>query len=171
MSEEKEEQTLSTQQNIRRRLLMAAVYTPPAILGTMMVGPRHALGAWGQLKTCTMNPGPTGAPTPPVTLTISSGASACCPCVPNSTKFNAAKCSKSQCIKSCGVNLAACNAAGGIGRIKCKDICKNGPPGCQPPAGCRQPCNCVNGGNNQNNQNNQRNQRNQRNQGNRLRNC
>jgi len=137
MSEIESKPTLTAQQNLRRRLLTAAVYTPPAILGTMMVGPRHALGAWGQVKTCKMNPGTTGAPIAPVTLTISSGASACCPCVPNSQKFNAQKCGKSQCVKSCGTNIAACATVGGIANIKCKDFCKEGPPGCIPPAGCK----------------------------------
>jgi len=131
-------QPLDHQQSARRRLLAAAVYTPPVILGTMMAGPRHALGAWGQVKTCKMAGG--GAP---VMITISSGASACCPCVPGSKKYNPVKCSKSQCVKSCGVTVAACQAAGGVAAIKCKDFCKEGPPGCVPPAGCRKPCNCL----------------------------
>ncbi|MDQ6974723.1 MAG: hypothetical protein Q9M10_07535 [Mariprofundaceae bacterium] len=143
MSEEKSKVRLNTQQHIRRRLLTAAVYTPPAILGTMMVGPRHALGAWGQVKTCNMNPTAGGVPVAPITLTISSGASACCPCIPGSTKFNAAKCSKLQCVKSCAGNAAACAAAGGLANIKCKDFCKEGPPGCTPPAGCKKPCKCT----------------------------
>lgn len=132
---------LDHEQSARRRLLMAAAYTPPVILGTMMVGPRHSLAAWGQLKTCTVN----GAP---VQITISSGANACCPCIPGSTKFNANKCSKLQCIKSCGANTAACTAAGGLAAIKCKDFCKEGPPGCIPPVGCKNkkgtPCACKN---------------------------
>ena len=134
---------LNTQQSLRRRLLTAAVYTPPAIMGTMMVGPRHALGAWGQVKTCQMNPNAAGVTPPPVMLTISSGASACCPCVPGSQKFNAAKCAKSQCVKSCGGNTAACASAGGLANIKCKDFCKEGPPGCMPPLGCKKPCKCA----------------------------
>jgi len=149
MSEIESKSTLTAQQNIRRRLLTAAVYTPPAILGTMMVGPRHALGAWGQVKTCTMNPGPTGIPTAPVTLTISSGASACCPCVPGSTKAakanGAQKCAKMQCVKSCAGNTAACAAAGGLANIGCDNFCQEGPPGCMPPVGCKQACNCPGG--------------------------
>ncbi|MDQ6954997.1 MAG: hypothetical protein Q9M20_06095 [Mariprofundaceae bacterium] len=151
MNDEKEQQSLDRKHNIRRRLLTAAVYTPPAILGTMMAGPRHALGAWGDVKQCKMNP-VGGVPTPPVILTISSGASACCPCISGSTKYDPVKCTKLQCIKSCGVDIAACNAAGGIGNIKCKDFCKEGPPGCQPPAGCKikgknrnKTCTCTNG--------------------------
>ena len=136
---------LDTQQSMRRRLLTAAVYTPPAILGTMMVGPRHALGAWGQVKTCQMKPNPaTGVAPPSVQLTISSGASACCPCVPNSVKFQTAKCAKSQCIKSCGGNTAACAAVpGGLANLKCKEFCKEGPPGCMPPIGCKNTCKCA----------------------------
>jgi len=142
MSQEKNNAPLNSQQNIRRRLLTAAVYTPPAILGTMMIGPRHALGSWGEVKTCNMNPNATGAPVPPVALTISSGSNACCPCVPGATNFNAVKCAKEQCIKSCASNSQACATAGGIGSISCKKFCRNGPPGCVPPAGCQQPCVC-----------------------------
>jgi len=143
MSEKENKPVLNPQQNIRRRLLTAAVYTPPAILGTMMVGPRHALGAWGQVKQCKMNPTAAGVPVPPINLTISSGASACCPCVPSSQKFNAQKCAKSQCVKSCAGNAAACAAAGGLANLKCKEFCKEGPPGCTPPPGCRKPCVCT----------------------------
>jgi len=142
MSEKENKPVLNLQQNIRRRLLTAAVYTPPAILGTMMVGPRYALGAWGQTETCKMNPTAAGVPVPTINLTISSGASACCPCIPSSQKFNAAKCSKYQCVKSCGGNTAACASIGGIANIPCDKFCKKGPPGCTPPAGCNQPCKC-----------------------------
>jgi hypothetical protein len=135
--QEQEETKLNPEQSARRRLLAAAVYTPPAILGTMMVGPRHALGAFGQLKNCTLTNGTV------VAITISSGTNACCPCIPNSTKFNAAKCSKLQCVKSCASNTAACTAAGGVGNINCKDFCKEGPPGCTPPPGCKNPCVCT----------------------------
>jgi len=86
-------------QSIRRRLLIAGVYTPPVILGTMIIGPRHALG---QVETCNMNPGLNGTPTTNVTLTISSGSNACCPCVPNSTEYNVTKCDKSQSKKTGG---------------------------------------------------------------------
>ncbi|MDQ6953494.1 MAG: hypothetical protein Q9M15_08205 [Mariprofundaceae bacterium] len=143
MNEEETKPTLNPQQSIRRRLLAAAVYTPPAILGTMMIGPRHALGAWGQAQTCKMNPNAAGAPVAPVSITISSGANACCPCIPNAKKFRAAKCAKTRCIKSCAGNAAACATAGGIGNFKCKKFCQDGPPGCIPPPGCKKPCKCT----------------------------
>ena len=113
---------------VRRKLLKAAVYMPPIILGSMVATPRTVMGAIGQTKKCKVAGG--GAP---IIITISSGTNACCPCVPGSTKYNPVKCATEQCIKSCGVNCAP----GQIATIKCKKFCKN----CGTiPAGCRKPC-------------------------------
>ncbi len=116
---------------VRRKLLKAAVYAPPVILGTVVATPRTAMGALGQTKTCQMTGG-----LPPVVITISSGTNACCPCIPGAVKYNPVKCAKLQCIKSCGVNCAP----GQIATIKCKKFCKV----CGfTPAGCTKPCVCT----------------------------
>ena len=115
---------------VRRKLLKAMVYAPPVILGSMVATPRTVMGGGGigSTKVCKVAGG--GAP---ITITISSGTNACCPCVKGSTKYDPVKCTKTQCIKSCGVNCAP----GQVATIKCKDFCKV----CGTiPAGCRKPC-------------------------------
>ena len=129
---------------VRRKLLKAAVYMPPIILGSMVVTPRTVMGrTWpGKPVTCTFPNGTTTA------IAISSGTNACCPCQVGSDKFfkdggtlNTAtgaftlpqKCLDAQCIKSCGVNCAPGQIAG----LKCKEFCSY----CgSTPVGCKKPC-------------------------------
>jgi len=114
--------------DVRRKLLKAVVYAPPVILGSMVATPRMAIGAIGAVKQCQLTGG-----LPPVQVVISSGTNACCPCIPNAVKWDPAKCSKYQCVKSCGTLCTP----GQIVTIKCKDFCKN----CGvTPAGCRKAC-------------------------------
>lgn len=123
---------MNSTNEIRRKLLKAVVYAPPVILGSMVVTPRTAMAAIGDAKTCAMN-AIAGVPTPPVSIVISSGTNACCPCIPGSTKFDPVKCSKSQCKKSCGLNCTPAQLAA----INCEVFCKN----CGfTPVGCNQPC-------------------------------
>ena len=122
MSEQKE-----VTNDIRRKLLKTVIYAPPVILGSMVATPRTVMGAIGKTEICNLVAG--GA----VSIVVSSGTNACCPCVQGSVKFDPVKCAKDQCIKSCGVNCAP----GQIATLKCKDFCKN----CgTTPAGCRKPC-------------------------------
>lgn len=116
---------------VRRKLLKAMVYAPPVILGSMVATPRTVMGGGiGSTKICRMTGG-----APAVTITISSGTNACCPCIPGSTKYDPVKCSKFQCLKSCGTNCPP----GMIGTIKCKDFCKK----CgMTPVGCKKSCKC-----------------------------
>ena len=88
------EQPSKQHQAARRKLLKAVVYAPPVILGSMVATPRMAIGAIGAIKVCNVNGGP------PVTITISSGTNACCPCVPNSVKWDPAKFAHFQCVTS-----------------------------------------------------------------------
>jgi len=114
---------------IRRKLLKATVYAPPVILGSMVATPRTVMGAIGQLKQCTTVAGAV------VSIVISSGTNACCPCIPTAVKYDPVKCVDKQCIKSCG---ALCTPAQ-LAATKCKDFCKN----CGVVVvGCRQPCQC-----------------------------
>lgn len=114
--------------DVRRKLLKAVVYAPPVILGSMVATPRTVMGAIGQAEQCTLING--GA----VSIVISSGTNACCPCIPGTVKFNPVKCTDFQCIKSCGTNCAP----GQIAATRCKDFCKT----CGfTPTGCDRPCN------------------------------
>ena len=118
--------------NIRRKLLKAMVYTPPVILGSMVVTPRSAMGAIGSTATC-----PTAGGSAFITIVISSGANACCPCVPGSTQYNAATCSDQQCINSCGANCTPAQLAA----TSCSTFCQTcgfTPAGCNNP--CKKPC-------------------------------
>ena len=116
--------------NIRRKLLKAAVYAPPIILGSMVATPRTVMGAIGQTKACKMNVGL------PVSIVISSGTNACCPCIVGSKKYDPIKCAVSQCKKSCGTNCPP----GVLATIKCKKFCKT----CGfTVAGCKNPCVCA----------------------------
>jgi len=120
-------QTTDKTSDVRRKLLKAMVYAPPVILGSMVATPRMAIGAIGAVKVCDLNNGTT------VSITISSGTNACCPCIPNSQKWDPVKCQENQCIKSCGT---ACTP-GQITTLKCKDFCKY----CGiTPAGCLDAC-------------------------------
>ena len=118
--------------DVRRKLLKTLVYAPPVILGSMVATPRTVMGGGGigTTKVCTLTGGGT------VSITISSGTNACCPCVPGSTKYDPVKCATTQCKKSCGTNCPP----GVLATIKCKDFCKN----CGfTPAGCKKPCTCT----------------------------
>jgi len=116
--------------DIRRKLLKAVVYAPPVILGSMVATPRTVMGAIGATKICKLTGGGT------VTIVVSSGTNACCPCIPGSTKYNPKKCGQKQCKYSCGVNCPP----GVLATIKCKKFCKT----CGfTPAGCKKPCTCI----------------------------
>ncbi len=101
--------------DIRRKLLKAVVYAPPVILGSMVATPRTVMGGIGQTKPCDVAPGAA-----PISIVISSGTNACCPCVSGSTEFNPVKCAEARCIKSCGTNCPPAVAA----TIKCGKFCK-----------------------------------------------
>lgn len=120
--------------DVRRKLLKAMVYAPPIILGSMVVTPRTVMGVnkqgSGKTKKCKLAAGGV------VSIVISSGTNACCPCIAGSTKYDPVKCAEKQCIKSCGTNCAP----GLIATIKCKKFCE----WCgQTPVGCRKPCACT----------------------------
>ena len=124
---------------IRRKLLKTAIYSPPIILGSMVAIPQKVLGInptppptspVGTTKTCNLFAGGT------VTITISSGTNACCPCVPGAIGFNNTRdCNAARCELSCGTNCAP----GVLATIRCKDFCKS----CGfTVAGCKTPCTC-----------------------------
>ncbi len=123
---------------VRRKLLKAAIYTPPVVLGSMVATPRTVMGIgpWipptvpvGTQVTCTLFNGST------VTIVISSGTNACCPCVPNSINYSTVICNQKRCELSCGTNCAP----GVLATIKCKDFCKT----CGfTVTGCKNPCTC-----------------------------
>lgn len=125
---------------VRRKLLKAIVYAPPVILGSMVATPRTVMGAIGDVKVCQLVGG-SGT----VTITISSGTNACCPCVSQtlpdgtivySTKWDPVKCAETQCEKSCGLSCTPAMLAA----TDCKDFCKN----CGfIVAGCNKPCTCT----------------------------
>jgi len=127
-----------TVRDVRRKLLKAMVYAPPVILGSMVATPRTVMGAIGQTKVCNLVAG--GA----VSIVISSGTNACCPCVPGSTKFDPVKCGISQCIKSCGTNCTPTAIANITAQNKCDKFCKTcgGIPASMAGA-CT--CNCIKG--------------------------
>lgn len=123
----------------RRKLLKAAIYAPPVILGSMVATPRTVMGIgpWvpptdpvGSTQDCNLWAGGT------VTITISSGTNACCPCVPGATGFdNVTRCNKARCELSCGTNCAP----GVLATVRCKDFCKS----CGfTVSGCLTPCTC-----------------------------
>ncbi|HID36828.1 MAG TPA: hypothetical protein EYP39_05560 [Ghiorsea sp.] len=124
---------------IRRKLLKAAIYAPPVILGSMVATPRTVMGISiappptspiGSTQTCSLFAGGT------VTITISSGTNACCPCVPGAIGFNNVRdCNLARCELSCGTNCAP----GVLATVKCKDFCKS----CGfTVAGCLTACTC-----------------------------
>ncbi len=124
---------------VKRKLLKAAVYAPPVILGSMVASPRTVMGIppWlepptdpiGSTQTCTLFAGGT------VTITISSGTNACCPCVPGSINFSTTVCNKKRCELSCGTNCAP----GVLATVRCKNFCQT----CGfTVAGCLTPCTC-----------------------------
>ena len=104
--------------DVRRKLLKAMVYAPPVILGSMVATPRTVMGAIGQTKQCDLVAGGT------VSIVISSGTNACCPCVPSSIKFDPIKCARDQCIKSCGTNCTPAAIADIVANNKCGKFCK-----------------------------------------------
>jgi len=124
----------------RRKLLKAAIYAPPVILGSMVASPRTVMGIgpWvpptvpvGTTVTCTLFSGGS------VTITISSGTTACCPCVPNYAAIGdqVVICNQKRCELSCGTNCAP----GVLATVRCKDFCKT----CGfTVAGCKIPCTC-----------------------------
>ena len=125
---------------VRRKLLKAAVYMPPVILGSMVASPRkvEAIGPWipptdpvGTTLNCTLFSGAV------VTIVVSSGTNACCPCVPNYAAIGdqVAICNRKRCELSCGTNCAP----GVLQQVRCKDFCKT----CGfTVTGCRRPCTC-----------------------------
>jgi len=124
----------------RRKLLKAAIYTPPVILGSMVASPRTVMGIgpWvpptvpaGTTVTCDLFSGGS------VTITISSGTNACCPCVPNYAAIGdqVTICNQKRCELSCGTNCAP----GVLATVRCKDFCKT----CGfTVSGCKIPCTC-----------------------------
>ena len=123
---------------VRRKLLKAAIYAPPVILGSMVATPRTVMGIgpWipptdpiGTTLNCTLWAGGS------VTITVSSGTNACCPCVPGSTTYSTTVCNQKRCELSCGTNCAP----GVLATVRCKDFCKT----CGfTVAGCKTPCTC-----------------------------
>lgn len=85
----------------RRRLLKAAAYSPPAILGAMIAVPGivHASGddkkdGGGGAVDCGGG-----------SVVISAGGNACCPCVPSSPQYNPTTCAWERCKQG---NCSAC---------------------------------------------------------------
>jgi len=88
-------------QRVRRKLLKAAAYVPPAIVGVMIAGKKVAEAAApipGTAKACKGGG----------VITVSAGGNACCPCVPTDPKFNPNKCEIWRCTLG---NCAACKKA------------------------------------------------------------
>jgi len=113
------QESLSSDQLARRRLLRAGVYAPPLILGAMLLRPQSA-----QAATMVCNG---------VTYTISAATTACCPCVnsPNSGACRDAQCLLGNCA-SCKTNMrfatmADCQAY--------RNGCGTGCGTCQPQGG------------------------------------
>ena len=127
----------ATPDDIRRKLLKAAVYAPPVILGSMVATPRSAIGAINPIGTTVTCQTKGGATT--VIITVSSGTNACCPCVPGSTgrdAYNPTVCAEARCVVSCGTNCSP----GQIATISCKQfctVCGTHPVGC-----VGDPCTC-----------------------------
>ena len=129
MTTENENQIPDLEQAARRRLLKLAAYTPPAILGVMIVGSKVAEAARavpGATVNCQNGQ-----------IVVSAGGSACCPCIPGDRKYNPTKCAWKRCSfgtcsacppgpytsqKDCNTVAAACGCncvrsrAGGRGR-------------------------------------------------------
>ncbi len=121
---------------VRRKLLKAAVYMPPIILGSMVATPRTVMGGGlGKPDNCKV---PKGAPR--ISIIISTGTNACCPCQRKSLEFDPVKCGMAQCIKSCGVNCTPTAIANIVAQGECKDFCKV----CGTiPANMAGPCGCT----------------------------
>ncbi len=127
-----------TVRDVRRKLLKAMVYAPPVILGSMVATPRTVMGAIGQTKQCDLVAGGI------VSIVISSGTNACCPCVSGSVKFDPVKCGREQCVKSCGTNCTPAAIANIVAKNDCGKFCKScgGIPASMAGA-CT--CNCIKG--------------------------
>ncbi|MCF6208161.1 MAG: hypothetical protein L3J61_02080 [Ghiorsea sp.] len=129
-----------TVRDVRRKLLKAMVYAPPVILGSMVATPRTVMGAIGQTKPCDVAPGAA-----PISIVISSGTNACCPCVPASLEFDPVKCARDQCIKSCGANCTPAAIADIVANNKCGKFCKNCAGGIPASLAGACTCNCIKG--------------------------
>ncbi|MCF6208988.1 MAG: hypothetical protein L3J61_06380 [Ghiorsea sp.] len=108
-----------TVRDVRRKLLKAMIYAPPVILGSMVATPRTVMGAIGQTKQCDVAPGAA-----PISIVISSGNNACCPCQSQSLEVDPVKCGISKCIKSCGTNCTPTAIADIVNQGKCGKFCK-----------------------------------------------
>jgi hypothetical protein len=100
----KRENKTSTDENIeqaRRRLLKLGVYTPPAILGSMLA----PVSASAATMVCNGT-----------TYTISATTTACCPCVQN---INSWQCRQAQCA------LGNCKACGNTNFFFSQQDCQN----------------------------------------------
>lgn len=129
MSHEANSQQPDNEQIARRRLLKAAVYTPPVILGSMIALPNVA-----EAVVVTL---PGGG-----TYSVSTATSACNPCnkLINGTSINplgdALSCLKNQCTTrciNCDTFVANAVAYGKTTCQKCEKVTKSG---CVAPAAC-----------------------------------
>ena len=111
---------------VRRRLLKAGAYVPPAILGVVAAPAVAEAAVPGQTKKCCGT-----------VIVISAGGNACCPCVPTcpggtpNPKYNPIKCGQKRCELNCAY---------------CKNVCWPTLKKCQKEpgeaaGGCA--CNCV----------------------------
>jgi len=84
-----ENPTLNAEQQSRRALLKMSAYIPPAMLGVMISASKMAEAATTLGSTQNCGGG--------VTIVVSAGGMACCPCVPTSNQYNLNTCNSTKC--------------------------------------------------------------------------
>jgi len=130
-----ENHSLTAEQQNRRALLKMGAYVPPAMLGVMLSASKMAEAATiGSTQNC-------GGGT---TIVISAHGTACCPCVPTSSKYNVNTCNMAKCQLG---NCTACSQVAFTNASQCNKIV--GPSGCTcvctpiNPAQPKGPATCV----------------------------
>lgn len=126
---------VASEQQGRRQLLKIAAYVPPAMLGVMISANKMAEAATGIGSSQNCGGG--------ITIVVSAGGMACCPCVPTSKKYNLNTCNLTRCQLG---NCTACSqvaftstrqCARTVAQGGCACVCtpinpnkKNGPATC-----------------------------------------